>query len=231
MIQIRILYQDDDLIIVDKPTGIQVHPPERATPGTKVLQEHMVKNLRLQTGKYIYPVHRLDRATSGVMVFAFSSEVAALLQGQFQNRVVEKKYVALVRGWFYREGSFVDDDGSETYFSLIHQFSLPEPVGKFSQARYSLVLAKPLTGKYHQIRRHLKSQSHPIVGDTVYGDGKHNQLWRRLAPSSGLYLKAYSLVLNHPITGATLFERSRWGKHWHRAFDLGGFCPILSGSR
>lgn len=227
MIRFRILFQDDDLVVIDKPAGIQVHPPERRSPQDGTLKEHVVKNLREQTGKYIYPVHRLDAATSGVMVFAFNSETASLLQKQFREKTVVKNYVTVARGWIKEEVVFRGEDESETHFFPLRRFTISQPVGKFEEARYTLVHAIPKTGKMHQIRRHLKSQSYPIVGDTVYGDGKHNRLWRELVPGSKLFLKAYRLEFVHPHTGAKINERSRWGKRWHALFDLAGFCPIL----
>jgi tRNA pseudouridine65 synthase len=226
MIQVRILHQDDDIVVIEKPPGVQVHPPERPPPNGVKVHVHLVKILRLQTGKYIYPVHRLDGATSGVMVFAFSSEAASRLQAQFKEKTVEKSYFALARGWLGDEVDYRDEEGGETLFTTYHRFEVPHAVGRYERGRYSLVLARPLTGKMHQIRRHLHSQSHPIVGDTVYGDGKHNRLWRELVPGSGLYLKAYSLRFTHPMTGERLYFRSKWGRRWHFMFEHAGFCPM-----
>ncbi|MBS1959238.1 MAG: tRNA pseudouridine(65) synthase TruC [Bdellovibrionales bacterium] len=226
MTSIRILYQDEHLLVVDKPAGIQVHPPERGMPGASVLKEHMVKNLRIQTGKYIYPVHRLDGATSGVMVFALSSEIASKLQKQFKERTVKKDYFAVARGWLQGQFTVADETHGETNFISLHRFEIDRPIGKHARSRYTLVLARPKTGKMHQIRRSLKHESHPIVGDTVYGDGKHNRLWRELVPGSGLFLKAYSLEFTHPMTGEKIYHRSKWGRRWHALFDQAGFCPI-----
>lgn len=226
MIQVRVLYQDDDVIVIDKPPGVQVHPPERPPPNGAKVHVHLVKILRTQTGKYIYPVHRLDGATSGVMVFAFSSENASKLQAQFKARTVEKTYFALARGWMKDPVEFKDEEGGLTHFSPLHRFEIDRPVGQFERGRYSLVQANPRTGKMHQIRRHLKSQSHPIIGDTVYGDGKHNRLWRELVPGSSLFLKAYGLQFRHPATGKELYFRSKWGSRWHSMFEYAGFCPI-----
>ena len=226
MLQVRILYQDDDIVVVDKPAGLQVHPPERRAPGDGIVREHLVKVLRHQTGKYIYPVHRLDRSTSGVMVLAFSSEAASKLQLQFKNRQVKKFYFTLARGWTLDEIDFKDEEGSETQFTTLHRFEVAQAIGKYDRARYSIVLAEPRSGKTHQIRRHLKSQSHPIIGDTIYGDGKHNRLWRELVPGSSLYLKAYGIQFLHPTSGQKLYFRSKWGRKWHSLFDQAGFCPL-----
>jgi len=225
--QVRILYQDEHLVVVDKPAGLQVHPPESPTPGTRVLKEHLVKILRNQTGRYVYPVHRLDRATSGVVVMAFESSIAGAIQNQFKQGLVKKTYLALTRGWIGPQFRVESIETGITDFELLHPFTVPKPVGRYTEARYAWVLAQPQTGKYHQIRRHLKSDSHPIIGDTVYGDGKHNQLWRSLVPGSGLYLKAYRLEFKHPATGADLKFQSRFGRRWLEAFDVSGFCPLV----
>lgn len=180
----------------------------------------------MQTGKYIYPVHRLDGATSGVMVFALSSEIASMLQQQFKDRTVKKDYFAVARGWLPGRLSVCDEKYGDTNFITLHRFEIDRAIGKHSKSRYSILLARPKTGKMHQIRRSLKNESHPIVGDTVYGDGKHNRLWRELAPGSGLFLKAYSLEFIHPVTGERIYHRSKWGRRWHVLFDIAGFCPI-----
>lgn len=229
MTQVRILYLDEHLVVVDKPAGLQVHAPESATPGMQVHAQTLLRTLRKQIQQYLYPVHRLDRATSGVLVMALSSEVAAQLQAQFQAQAVEKTYLLLCRGW--TEPQFtVEKDGGLTEFETVQRFEIQQPVGKFASARYSWVFAFPKTGKYHQIRRHLKSVSHPIVGDTVYGDGVHNRFWRQAVPDSGLFLKAYQLKFEHPAQRTRMLFQSRYDRRWHAAFDLSGFCPYRTSS-
>lgn len=233
MQQLRVLYQDDDFIAVEKPAGLQVHPSERRTKWTAL------GILKKQTGKWIYPVHRLDQATSGVLLFAFSSEMANAFQKKFKDKTIKKTYVTIIRGWLTENpnekielkhplkkenGSIVD---SETHFENIFNFEIAEPSSKFKTSRYSIVKVIPKTGRFHQIRRHLKHLSHPIIGDTVYGDGKQNQIWRNRTGDQGLYLKAYSIEFTHPKTGENIYLRSRYNGFWQRGFDLSGVCPII----
>lgn len=233
MQHLRILYQDDDIVVVDKPAGFYVHPPEEHPDASHVV----MKILRDQIGKWIYPVHRLDRATTGVLVFALSPEMAAAMQAQFQAHTLDKTYLALVRGWT-EDSAVIDssltrrlDGGAEvsarTDFQTLFRFEREHAMGKHTSVRYSLLEVKLHTGRLHQIRRHLKRVSHPLVGDTVHGDGKHNQLWRKWCPSSGLFLKAYRLQIRHPRTGEEMVFYSKWNSQWHQLFDLSGFCPYL----
>jgi tRNA pseudouridine65 synthase len=234
MQRLRIIYQDEDLVVIDKPAGFHVHAPEDHPNASNVV----LQILRNQIGKYLYPVHRLDRATTGVLVFALNSESAAAIQTQFRDKTAEKSYFALVRGWTEKSG-IIDspltrrlDGGAEvdakTDYETLFCFERNETVGKFTSARYSFIEVKLHTGRLHQIRRHLKRISHPLVGDTVHGDGKHNQLWRTLAPGSTLYLKAYRLQIRHPRSGEALVFHSKWNHSWHQLFDLAGFCPYFT---
>jgi tRNA pseudouridine65 synthase len=233
MKQLRVIYQDTDLVVVDKPAGFQVHAPEgRPEAGNIVL-----KILRNQLGQWVFPVHRLDRATSGVLVFALSPEVAGLVQKQFKAGEMGKTYLALVRGWLPDAGVIDSpltrrlDGGTEvpacTDYETLFRFERDHPLGKHASVRYSLLKVTLHTGRLHQIRRHFKRISHPLIGDTVHGDGKHNQLWREWCPNSGLFLKAYRFEMKHPKTGVPLTFYSKWNTQWHRLFDLCGYCPFI----
>jgi tRNA pseudouridine65 synthase len=234
MQQFRILYQDDCLVAIEKPSGFHVHPPED--------QRHRISNavnclaiLRNQIGRYLYPVHRLDGATSGVLIFALNSESAALIQAQFQNQTIKKTYFAVVRGWVESDGVIdhpLSSDGesenrleSKTSYSRVGQVELPVVIARYPTARYSLVRVHPHTGRMHQIRRHFLHLRHPLIGDTIYGDGKHNRFFRDKIGGSGLFLKAYSLSMTHPVSQMPLTIVSRWNHQWHQMFDLFGICP------
>lgn len=230
----RILYQDPYLVAIDKPAGFHVHPPEDAT--------HMISPafnclsvLRKQLGTYLYPVHRLDRATSGVLLFALEQSAARELCDSFKNREVKKTYFCVTRGWT-EEKMVIDralkSDGpleerlpSLTSVDQVSQIELPLAVGKYGTARYSLLKVDPHTGRRHQIRRHLAYSSNPILGDTTYGDGAHNRVFRENLGISGLLLKAYSIEIRHPSSGENLKLTSRWNGTWHKVFDLFGVCP------
>ncbi|MBU2277520.1 MAG: tRNA pseudouridine(65) synthase TruC [Gammaproteobacteria bacterium] len=216
---LSILYLDDFLAVVDKPAGMLVH--------RSFLDKHetlfVMQTLRNQLGRHVFPVHRLDRPTSGVLVFALSSDIARLLTEQHQEESWQKFYLAIVRGYvkapllldyplFEQLDKIADKQANQhkaaqdarTAIWPIAQVELPVPVGRYPAARYSLVALQPLTGRKHQLRRHLAHLRHPIVGDTSHGDGKHNQLFAKHLSAQRLMLVAKRLQLKHPVTGELL---------------------------
>lgn len=218
-VPLRILYQDEHIVAIDKPSGMLVH--------RSFLDKHetvfVMQTLRDQIGRHVFPVHRLDRPTSGVLLFALSSEVARLLGEQQIKQLWCKHYLAVVRGFLPHGGEldyplkeqldkiadkFSRDDKAPqqaiTRYVPLQQVELPIPVSKYPAARYSLVALKPLTGRKHQLRRHMAHLRHPIVGDTSHGDGKHNALFKQHFNCQRLMLVARQLQLPHPVTGETL---------------------------
>jgi len=212
-----ILYEDEYLLAVNKPAGLLVHPSWIAPARTPNLVS-MLK--RRYPGEVVHTVHRLDRATSGVILFARRKETGQHLQQQFIDRRIRKTYLCVVRGWTDEAGvidyalkpihdKYADPlanpdkapkDAVSVYRRLA-QVSLPIPVGRYPEARYSLVEVKPETGRKHQIRRHMKHILHPIVGDTKYGEGRHNRLYREHLDSHRLLLMAVGIEFEHPETG------------------------------
>jgi tRNA pseudouridine65 synthase len=240
MQELRLLFRDPHLVVFEKPAGIQVHPPERERHSRLRVSRRapdVIRILRHQLETRVFPVHRLDRSTQGVMLMALTSEAASRLQEQFRGRAVRKTYLLVCRGWLPTEGVFhqplhsdQEEGGlleSRTDFRTLHRFEVPVTDGRFECSRYSLMEARPQTGRFHQIRRHFKSASHPLIGDTVYGDGKHNRIWRTLTSDQRLYLLSWGLEFRHPLTGDVLRFRARFSGIWHRVFDQAGFCPIL----
>lgn len=223
-----ILYQDDDLVAIDKPPAYHVHPPEndRRVPRSLIC----LSLLRKQIGRYVYPVHRLDVATSGVLLWALNKEAASLLNRAFLDRQVEKRYRAVARGFTADEFSIelpleLDSTGaladSRTDFRKIAQVEWDIPVGKkFPRARYTYLEAYPRTGRYHQIRRHLNRVSSPIVGDTDHGDSHHNRFFREHWGIQGLCLRAFELKLKHPRTGQDLAIEAPMNEKWRRIESL-----------
>lgn len=216
---LTILYQDNYLVAVDKPSGMLVH--------RSFLDKHethfVLQSLRDQLGQHVYPVHRLDRPTSGVLVFALSSEIARVLSQQIEAGLWQKGYLAVVRGYLKAAGTLdyplkeqLDNIADKyaradkaaqsafTRYQPLHYIELPFAIGRYATARYSLVALQPLTGRKHQLRRHLAHLRHPIVGDTSHGDGKHNALFRTQFANERLLLCAYYLQLPHPVTGETI---------------------------
>lgn len=199
-----LLYLDEHYVAVDKPPGLLVHR-------TAIDRERdvLLQRLRDQLGHRVYPLHRLDRATSGVIVFGRDSEAAGQLAGEFRDDRVEKRYVALVRGWPPLEGAIerplVNRDtgrtqSARTRFRRLATVELPIPVSRWPTARYALLQVALDTGRAHQIRRHLNGISHPVIGDVAHGDNRHNHLFRDRFGCGRLLLHAWRLGFRHPRT-------------------------------
>lgn len=198
---LEVLHRDERLVAVAKPSGLVVHRSARASD-----RDNVMKRLRLQIGAMVWPVHRLDRGTSGVLLFALDTGSARTLAEAFAGRAVAKSYLAVVRGW-PPESALVErplrgEDGREsaaaTRVTRLATVELPVAVAPHPSARYALVLAQPLTGREHQIRRHLRSLNHPVVGDTTWGASDHNRLFRERFGSRRLLLHAAALRLDWP---------------------------------
>lgn len=192
----EILFQDEAMVVINKPSGMLVH---RGWANDKVVA---MTEVRDQIGQWVYPVHRLDRGSSGVVVFALSSEMASVLGKAFMEREVEKRYYALVRGVPAEEGcidhAITKKEGGPKV----------ESTTKFSRigvaGRYSVVEAIPVTGRLHQIRRHMKHISCPLIGDVRYGKGEHNRHFRENYDLHRLALHCHYFALKHPVTGKLL---------------------------
>jgi tRNA pseudouridine65 synthase len=227
----RILFQDSHLVVVDKPAGIHVHPPEDQRERISKSSNGLAI-LRNQLNQYIYPVHRLDRATSGVLIYALSSEASRNLQLQFQNHEIQKNYLALARGTLTHSHTIdrplQPSEPAITRIDPLWTGDLPFSIRKeFTHTRFSWILARPTTGRFHQIRRHLAFESHPLLGDSMHGDTKLNRAFREYTGMKTLTLKAYQIGFRHPFTHEWLSLQSKWGKDWLKLFDLFQFCPII----
>jgi len=213
---LEILFEDEYLVVVNKPSGLLVHRTEL----DKTEEDVVVQRLRDQTGRWIFPVHRLDRGTSGVLVMAFSPQTARYLSEQFANAATAKTYHCLVRGFCPDQGvidyplaklneqkgmSRFKIEGTEkkaqTEFVCVQHYQLPVPVSRYDAMRLSWVEVSPKQGRKHQIRRHFKHLFHPLVGDTCYGCRHINKVVRTLWPDEQrLMLHASSLTFFHPHT-------------------------------
>jgi len=205
---IPIIYEDEYYVIVDKPSKLLVHRTAMSRDNIFLLQE-----LRNQLGYHVYPVHRLDRPTSGLIIFGKSKAAHLEMSLLFRDRQIRKTYWAVVRGWC-GEGVIdkslrkVNDRGdflgerveAITHYSELARYELPYFVDKYPTTRYALVEIKPETGRYHQIRRHFKSLSHPLLGDTKYGKPVHNHFLRETIGLDRLMLLANRLEFKHPYT-------------------------------
>ena len=215
---LRILYRDEHLVAVDKPAGMAVHR-SRQHPDTEVL----LQRLRDQLGRRVWPVHRLDPPTSGLVLFALDPETAQVLGRQFRDREVEKRYLAVVRGWpeasgvidySLRRAGRSERQEALTEYRVLDTTELPIPMAPHPTARYALVELKPVTGRQHQLRRHMKHISHPIIGDTTYGKGPHNRLFRDVLGYRQLMLHAGGVTVSHPVLGDTVCIESRPAWQW-----------------
>lgn len=196
---LEVLYEDEALIAVSKPSGELVHPGwARGEPTT-------MTRLRDALGAWVYPVHRLDRPTSGVLIMGRDPTSAGALAAAFREGRVDKSYLALVRGAF-PEAVDVDHPvrKAERGDERVPAETRFRRLALCERARCSLVEAHPRTGRLHQIRRHLKHLSHPIVGDVTYGDGRVNRTFRADHGLHRLCLHAARLALPHPLSGAPL---------------------------
>ncbi len=209
---LQILYQDDDLVAVNKPAGVLVH--------RSWLDKHetlfVMTTLRDMLGQHVFPIHRLDRPTSGVLLFAKSSHVARSLSAQFEKHTVQKSYLAVVRGYLLGEGridyplkvkldkiadKFAKTDKAPesaiTHYTSLATAELPfVSTPRYATSRYSLVKLTPMTGRKHQLRRHMTHLFHPIIGDTTHGDTAQNKAVWHFTGVSRLLLHAHHLTFD-----------------------------------
>lgn len=209
---LEIIYEDAHYVAINKPNGLLVHRTRIA----EEKKEFAVQLLRDQLGYRVSPLHRLDRGTSGVLLFSKNPEAAAPLVKAFENREPDKTYFAIVRGYAPEAGTIdspirPDKDHQHkapqeavTHFSRLATVELPIPVGPYQTARYSLVKIKPETGRMHQIRKHFAHLRHYIIGDKKHGDWRHNLMFLETLESPFLLLHAAALTFEHPFTGETI---------------------------
>ncbi|PWI34474.1 tRNA pseudouridine(65) synthase TruC [Vibrio albus] len=230
---LEIVYQDDYLIAVNKPAGMLVHRSWL----DKYETQFVMQTLRDQIGQHVFPLHRLDRPTSGVLFFALSSEVASQVMPMFAHHEMQKTYHAVVRGWI-EEAAVLDYPLKEDQDKIADKFASKEPeakeavteyrplakvevpfsTGRFPTSRYCLVEMKPKTGRKHQLRRHMHHLSHPIIGDTTHGDGRHNRLFREHYDAKRLLLHASELSFVHPFSGEEITIKAGFDEVWLRLF-------------
>lgn len=209
---LEILYEDESIVAINKPHGLLVHRSSIA----RDTSEFALQLLRDQLGKTVYPAHRLDRKTGGVLLFSLNKETDQYLQKSFQEHQIDKKYLAILRGFAPEEG-LIDyplkkENGTiqeaQTSFRLLAKSELDIPFGKFPTSRYSLVEANPLTGRIHQLRRHFAHIFYPIIGDRPHGCNKQNKFWKENYQMDTMLLHASELTFKHPLSGETVHVKA-----------------------
>ena len=231
---IEIIHDDSALLAVNKPAGLLVHRSKIAADE----DDFLLDRLREQIGASLFLAHRLDRATSGVVLLAKSREIAGELGRQFMARAVVKRYLAVVRGWPDAQGVIdyplpdVRDHAPRkpalTRWRTLATTTVPIALGRYPEQRYALVEAMPETGRYRQIRKHFHHVSHHIIGDTSHGRGDHNRLWRMHFSVHRLLLHAWRLELTHPLHGTALSLQAPLDETWQRVLKQQGWDGALN---
>ena len=237
-----ILYRDDFLVAINKPAGLLVHRSDIDRHETRFA----VQLLRDQIGQRVHPLHRLDKGTSGVLLFALDSASAREVGGQFERNEIGKRYLAIVRGWPPEAGvidhalsrqfddygrKFSADSPTEalpavTGYRRLATVELPDAVDRYPTARYALVELLPKTGRQHQLRRHLKHIAHPIIGDATWGKGIHNRFFQQRFGCGRLLLACTGIELRHPQDGRTLTIAAPPGDDFSRVAGALGWSEI-----
>lgn len=214
-----ILYRDEQIVVIDKPPNLLVHRSEIDRHETRFA----IQLLRDQIGQRVWPAHRLDRGTSGVLLFGLNPEIAAHLGRQFEQGQVNKRYWAVVRGHPAASGridyplsrqrddyEYQGDQSSQqaqaaiTDYRTLARIELPVCIDRYPSSRYALLELAPQTGRRHQLRRHMKHLAHPIIGDTTYGKGRHNRYFAEHLACHRLLLACTALGFQHPLSGQQL---------------------------
>ncbi|HAZ01253.1 MAG TPA: pseudouridylate synthase [Marinilabiliales bacterium] len=222
--QLEIIYHQNQLVAINKPHGLLVHRSKYADEA----KEFAVQELRNQIGCYVYPVHRLDRKTAGVLVFALNTEMNAAMNLLFAENRVSKKYLAVVRGHTDDSGiidyPLVNDAGKNqeavTYYRTLQRSEISVPFGKFQTSRYSLVEVEPHTGRIHQIRKHFAHIFHPIIGDRPHGCNKQNRLFKERWGFDTMLLHATEVTFLHPETNIPVLLQAGLHPEFRKGLEL-----------
>lgn len=239
-----VLYQDEHLVAVHKPSGLLVH----RSPIDRHETRFALQTVRNQLGRHVYAVHRLDKGTSGILLFGLTPDGAQTLSQAFAAQQVDKRYLAVVRGWPDEYGDIdhplsrqpdaceparwtaLPPQPARTAYRRLATVELPVAVERYPSSRYALLALTPYSGRRHQLRRHLKHVSHPIIGDATHGRGRHNRMFAERFAVNRLLLAATRLTVPHPASGERLtltcppaaefmhvLDALGWGEAWSAA--------------
>ena len=223
---LEIIYQDNYCLLVTKPNNVLVHHAHHSR--NKIEEESLIQLIENQFGKRYYPIHRLDRKTSGIILLASKREYVASFQALFTNNEIQKIYYGVVRG-FSQEHLIIDSPvkgrdalvykDAETQLKLLDKIILEIPVKPYKSSRYSLVELKPKTGRMHQLRIHMNKVSTPLINDAKYGDKNHDLMYAKEFGWKNLFLHAGSLEFIHPFTNKKLILKSSFSEDWIQLFQ------------
>lgn len=221
---LEIIFQDNDLVVINKPHGLLVHQ----SPIARDAEEFALQMLRDQIGQNVWPAHRLDRKTGGLLLFSLNKEINALAQQLFRENLIKKKYLAIVRGHtpdelaidypLKKENGVIQE--AFTYFKTLQKAEIEVAFGKHTTSRYSLVEAEPQTGRMHQLRKHFAHIHHPIIGDRPHGCNKQNKLFKDTWEMDTMLLHASELQFIHPITKEKLHLKAPLHSEFKRMMEL-----------
>lgn len=220
--QIEILFQDNYCLAVHKPNNILVHHSKMAN--NKFEEASLVQLLQRQTKQKYYPIHRLDRKTSGVLILVKQKEYVAVFQKMFLSNQIQKTYFGVVRGFSPSKLTINSPvkgrdalvyKNALTHLQTIANHTCDIAVHPYPNSRYSLVKLHPKTGRLHQLRIHLNKISHPLIGDPKYGDRFHNRMFEKQYNCNSLFLHAHSLTFTHPVTQQQINITASFPLHWH----------------
>jgi tRNA pseudouridine65 synthase len=224
---LELLYEDEHYVAINKPAGMLVHRTSIAKEEQTFIALQL---LRDQIGCKVYPLHRIDRPTSGIVMFAKQAEAASLLQPLFPTQAVKKFYLAIVRGYMHEENGVIDSplrkklvgelqEARTEYWSLAKTEIPFASSNRYDSSRYSLIKVYPHTGRMHQIRRHMAHDRHYVIGDNTHGDGKQNNFFRKRFDSWQLMLHAWQLEFSHPYTASAIHITAPIPEHFQQLMN------------
>ncbi|MFT4969927.1 MAG: tRNA pseudouridine65 synthase [Chitinophagales bacterium] len=223
-LELEIIYRDEHLIAINKPHGLAVHASKMYSGDV----HFALQTLRDQIGQKVYPSHRLDKKTSGVLLFALEKELDGPTQVLFANKEVDKTYHAILRGHVLEDG-IVDYALSNTKgkvqdalspYTVLKRYEIDVPFGHFSTSRYTLLELKPQTGRYHQLRKHMAHIMHPIIGDRPHGCNKQNRFWKEHFKLDSMMLHAKSITFKHPISQEEIHIKAPYSAEFKRGLEI-----------
>ena len=223
---LEIIYQDNYCLLVTKPNNVLVHHAHHSR--NKIDEVSLIQLIENQFGKRYYPIHRLDRKTSGIILLASKREYVASFQALFTNNEIQKIYYGVVRG-FSEDNKVINSPvkgrdalvyrEAETHLNCLDKIELNIPVKPYDSSRYSLVELRPKTGRMHQLRIHMNKVSTPLINDAKYGDKNHDLMYAKQFGWKNLFLHAGSLEFIHPFTNKKLILKSSFSEDWVQLFQ------------